>query len=267
MKSSNRKSKIKVMACAVLLACHTLFANAAEQKTKVVKYDGSLLPSLSGQPFEEYYGAKGTQASSGGLLTMSVEEQAGSITNIRLDPFNSSDSASFDFRVKIDSTFPITSGAMQGAVVQLRWGESSGSLVLFVSPTGIAINKGGINNIEHLAVVDTSIFHTYTIIKNQNEEISFLVDGALIANKPASAFASSFPLSGWQSFSSNPASSTSWDYFNYAIGPDSAAVISVPEPSTLQYVMLGFILISAARKISDKKAKLMAHSTLRHRAG
>ena len=63
-------------------------------------------------------------------------------------------------------------------------------------------------------------------------------------DKPLQDFAVLDPLSGWQSFSNNPSSSTTWDYFKYAIGPDAVAAFPAPEPAASLFIGLGLTVLA-----------------------
>lgn len=143
-------------------------------------------------------------------------------------------------------------------MVQIRWGGQSGALALFVSPTGVIINKSGIYAPEFIAPIDTTSFHTYSLRKYGDKNMVLLVDGQSAFDKPLSEFGTFWALSGWQSFSNNPSSTTTWDYFRYAVGPDAVAAISqVPEPSIALTMTLGLIGLLQVRSRTPTAVRSM----------
>ncbi len=202
--------------------------------TLFVEYDGSVLPNVSSQPFNYNDSRTDTRAIENGILKMSVQEITGSITNVRNDPFFSSDLAIFQFRARIPNAILPIQGLSPGGVIQLRWGnggKDSGNLLLFLRNGELMLRAGSSpDRTDIVSPFDTSDFHTYTIFKNRRENIQVYANTDLIFDIPYELAARTFDLSGWQSFSNNPLSSSEWDFFNYSIGDDALSFISLPQP-------------------------------------
>ncbi len=210
----------------------TVVSSADDPPT--VEYDGSTTPDTNLQPFVVATSGTGSSSVSAGILTMNVTSSTGSLNNERYDPLSDSDFAVFQFRMRLTRVGQPAAGTIPGGVVQVRWGGQSGAFLFFATDGQIILeaNSSPAPVQTFSKPLDTTLFHTYTVVKNGNQNIKVYVDGEQVFDRLVGDFSHS-GLSGWQSFGNNPDSSTEWDYFKYAIGPNALALIPVPIRSTI----------------------------------
>ena len=221
---------------------------------KYVEYSGDLLPNDSTTTFDLTSSATGTASVAGGILTIDNTGPRGSLDYMRTDQLLVDDLAVFQFRTRLDSFTP-TASVRPGSVVQVRWvGETPGQFLFFADSGFMRLAAGGPFTTETSIPLDTTVFHTYSIVKRGQQSVDLYLDGNLALSTPFSNFRITdigpTTTGAFEEFQGNPNSKTEWDFFRYAIGNDALLLIPVPEPSTALLAITGFATIFTRRRKS-----------------
>ena len=188
-----------------------------------VRYDADVLPEENDPPFVP--GAEcGVQSSDDGILNIedNVSEGGSGASRCtfysRNDPLTSQDDAEMEFRVQVRSvgspggSRSVQAGFLDGAkIIQLGLSTTS---VQFLTSQGMEIAESRVS-------VDTTVFHTYRIVKHGDVSVDILVDGELKVRLSYASLSDysghEAPRQGFGAGSSWGTSKSDWDFVNYNI--------------------------------------------------
>ena len=188
-----------------------------------VRYDADVLPEENDPPFVP--GAEcGVQSSDDGILNIedNVSEGGSGASKCtfysRNDPLTSQDDAEMEFRVQVRSvgspggSRSVQAGFLDGAkIIQLGLSTTS---VQFLTSQGMEIAESRVS-------VDTTVFHTYRIVKHSDVSVDILVDGELKVRLSYASLSDysghEAPRQGFGAGSSWGTSKSDWDFVNYNI--------------------------------------------------
>ena len=188
-----------------------------------VRYDADVLPEENDPPFVP--GAEcGVQSSDDGILNIedNVSEGGSGASKCtfysRNDPLTSQDDAEMEFRVRVRSvgspggSRSVQAGFLDGAKI-IHLGLSTTS-VQFLTSQGMEVSESRVS-------VDTTVFHTYRIVKHGDVSVDILVDGELKVRLSYASLSDysgqEAPRQGFGAGSSWGTSKSDWDFVNYNI--------------------------------------------------
>lgn len=185
-----------------------------------VNYEGDVKPvqaTPSWSSISEELGCSGiSSTASGGVLTITDDSINDSQAFFRGEPLiTSSDSAIVNFRMKVDF---LESASPAG---DINVGIQDGSKLVSVGFTLDTVRLEGTLRVIDSASLNTSLFHTYRLVKNGSTNVELFVDNSTtpILSVPYSNLdARTTREFGFGSGSGSTKSVTEWDYLRYTIG-------------------------------------------------
>ena len=200
-----------------------------------IRYDADVLPEENDPPFVP--GAEcGVQSIDGGILNIEDNVSEGGSGGsrctfyFRKDPLTSLDDAEMEFRVRVRSV-----GSPGGSrTVQAGFLDGTKIIHLGLSTTSVQfLTSQGMEIAESRVSVDTTVFHTYRIVKNSDVSADIFVDGELKVRLSYASLSDysgqEAPRLGFGAGSSWGTSNSDWDFFNYNISrsptPDDSQVL------------------------------------------
>jgi hypothetical protein len=215
-----------------------------------VEYTGDVLPEANNPPFT-YVPASLDDSPSvgGGILTFPNTRSTGSHDYYRQEAMYVEDLVVQQFRVRLIDPVESSNSIYRGARTQLEFGDDANpglGIMVFVLKDEVRLrqlDRGNIHNsfwVQESVALDTTVFHTYTVVKHSTDTIRLYIDGRLAIDQPIRSVAGTWRYGGEQRFSVNPSATTEWDFFRYAIGDDALDRLPVPEPTTLSTMLLIF---------------------------
>ena len=211
-----------------------------------VRYGADVLPEKNDPPFAAESEC-GVQSVDDGILNIednvSESESGGSRCKFysRNDPLTRHDDAVMEFRTRVRSV-----GAPgQSRSVQAGFLDGTKIILLGLSTTSVQfMARHGVEIPETRVFLDTTVFHTYKVVKHSDVAVDIFVDGELkirISYASLSDYSTSdAPRQGFGAGSSWGTSNSDWDFVNYTIirrpQPDSsnASDTSDSHPDSLQ---------------------------------
>ncbi len=219
------------------MACQTLQIGTDSSDGSVtqrieVRYGADLLPEKNDPPFAAESEC-GVQSITNGILNIednvSESGSGGSMCKFysRNDPLNRQDDAVMEFRTRVRSV-----GAPgQSRSVQAGFLDGTKIIHLGLSTTSIQfMARGGVEIPESRVFLDTTVFHTYKVVKHSDVAVDIFVDGELkirISYESLSDYSTgAAPRQAFGAGSSWGTSNSDWDFVNYTITrrpqPDSS---------------------------------------------
>ena len=188
-----------------------------------VRYDADVLPEENEPPFVP--GAEcGVQSIDDGTLNIEDNVSEGGSGGSRCtfysrnDPLTSQDDAEMEFRVRVRSV-----GSPGGSrSVQAGFLDGTKAIHLGLSTTSVQfLTSQGMEIAESRVSVDTTVFHTYRIVKHSDVSVDILVDGELKVRLSYASLSDysghEAPRQGFGAGSSWGTSKSDWDFVNYNI--------------------------------------------------
>jgi hypothetical protein len=222
--------------------------------TLYVHYDGDTLPEDHSSPFEFEQGRTvGPRSVDAGILTLENPDSSGSQGYKRADPMLADDLVVQQFRVRVIDPEPSNS-VYKGAVTHFEFGDTSNATIgvlVFVLKDEVRLRQierslYDTNIFEDEYPLDTESFHTYTMVRRQ-QDLRLFIDGVLALRQEHGDLGPPRQYAPQQMFQANPSTVSEWDFFRYAIGPDALKLIPVPEPSSFLILsMLVFVTAGVA---------------------
>jgi hypothetical protein len=216
----------------------------------LIEYTGDVLPGNSNPPFIVSGGAANTQSVANGILTLDAPSSG--ISYNRTDPILRDDLAVFEFRARLITSQ--ASSASYRALVRIVWGEvgsEMGLVGMSISTDTVQVGRSTQGPSSSFAL-DTSAFHTFTLVKQRHQDLRFYIDGEERLVFPYSQAIGGLNMIGSVEGFYALSSKTEWDFFRYAIGDDALDLIPVPEPCTWILTISGIASLgmSCARRAS-----------------
>ena len=222
------------------------FSDASQSGT-MVEYQGDVLPEDNADPFEYTPGRYGDRFVNDGILTINNNSLSGSFSYTRFDPLSDRDLAVFQFRSRLVRGGPSGNTAI-GGLFWARWSGDIGQFLLFFLNGELRLRTADPFPVDRTIPVETSVFHTYTVVKNYRTNLLVYVDRDLVFSLPFDELSGGTPYTPFQQFQGNPVSTTEWDFVRYAIGDDALSLIPIPEPSSLALTVL-FTAVFGSRNL------------------